>query len=148
MQGMDSSSTPKESIWWLKATRNRVVASRWPCQVEHATLKAKQLNDSSVTNSIDCVSYYKYGYESHGTWTREWQCWWGPAAIVNDPSSHQRGCPTSTNPLLSASNKNLVLGPGWGLDTMAIGHNIILTLLQLVNELEDCCSSVIVSCYH
>jgi hypothetical protein len=37
-----------------------------------------------------------------------------PAAIVNDsPSSRQRRRPTSTNPQLSDSNKDLVLSPRW-----------------------------------
>jgi hypothetical protein len=26
----------------------------------------------------------KYGHESHGTWTREWLCWRGPAAVLNN----------------------------------------------------------------
>jgi hypothetical protein len=33
--------------------------------------------------------------------------------LVTDPSSRQRGRPTSTNKQLSDSNKNLVLSPRW-----------------------------------
>jgi hypothetical protein len=36
---------------------------------------------------------------------------------TSDVSSRQRRCPTSTNPQLSDSNKNLVLGPRWRFDT-------------------------------
>jgi hypothetical protein len=36
----------------------------------------------------------------------------------SQPSSRQRGRPTSTKPQLSGSNKNLVCGPKWELDTM------------------------------
>jgi hypothetical protein len=36
---------------------------------------------------------------------------------MTDPSSRQRWRPTSTNPQLPVSNKNLVLGPRWVLDT-------------------------------
>jgi hypothetical protein len=32
---------------------------------------------------------------------------------TTDLSSRQRGCPTSTNPQLSDSNKILVMGPRW-----------------------------------
>jgi hypothetical protein len=56
----------------------------------------------------------KYGHESHGTRTREWLRWRGPVAIVNDrSSSRQRERPTSPNPQLSDSNKNLVVSPRW-----------------------------------
>jgi hypothetical protein len=36
---------------------------------------------------------------------------------TTEPSSRHIGCPTLKNPQLSDSNKNLVLGPGWMLDT-------------------------------
>jgi hypothetical protein len=37
--------------------------------------------------------------------------------LMADPFSHQRECPTSTNPQLSDSNKNLIMSPRWVLDT-------------------------------
>jgi hypothetical protein len=43
----------------------------------------------------------KYGHESHGTRTREWLRWRGPAGL------------TTTNPQLSDNNKNLVMSPRW-----------------------------------
>jgi hypothetical protein len=39
---------------------------------------------------------------------------------TTDPASRQRGHPTSTNPQLSNSKKNLVLGPKRGLDTKTV----------------------------
>jgi hypothetical protein len=39
--------------------------------------------------------------------------------------SHQTGRPTSTNPQLSYSNKNLVLGPRWGLTPRQTGRLIV-----------------------
>jgi hypothetical protein len=52
--------------------------------------------------------------------------------VKTDPSSHQTGRPTSTNPKLSDSNKNLVLGPKWGLTPRQTGRltvcrNVTLT---------------------
>jgi hypothetical protein len=52
---------------------------------------------------------------------------------TTDPSSGHRGRPTSTNPQLSDSNKNLVLGPKWDLTPrqtgrQTVGRNITLTL--------------------
>jgi hypothetical protein len=41
-------------------------------------------------------------------------CWLWPRQTT-DPSSPQRGRPTSTKPRLSWQHKNLVLGPKWGL---------------------------------
>jgi hypothetical protein len=44
----------------------------------------------------------KFGHVSHGTRTREWLRWRGPAAVVKERPvlSRQRGRPTSTNPKL------------------------------------------------
>jgi hypothetical protein len=52
---------------------------------------------------------------------------------MTDPSSRQRGHPTSTKPQLSDSNKNLILGPTWGLTPrltgqLTVGRNLTLTL--------------------
>jgi hypothetical protein len=73
-------------------------------------------------------------HESQETRTRETLRWRGPAAIVNDkpvPSSER--APTSTNPQLSDSNKNLVVSPRWVLYSrqngqLIVGRNITLTL--------------------
>jgi hypothetical protein len=56
----------------------------------------------------------KYGCESHGTRTREWLRWRGPAAFVNDRPVLLSERPTSTNPQLSDSNKNLVVSRQMG----------------------------------
>jgi hypothetical protein len=50
-----------------------------------------------------------------------------------DPFSRERRRPTSTNPQLSDTNKNLVFGRRWGLtprhtDRLTVGRNIRLTL--------------------
>jgi hypothetical protein len=58
----------------------------------------------------------KHGHESRWTRNRELLGWWGPAAIVNDPFSRQRGR-ISINPQLSNSNYNLVMGSIWVPDT-------------------------------
>jgi hypothetical protein len=56
----------------------------------------------------------KYCYKSHGTRTRKWLRWRGPAAIhTTDPSSHQRQRPISTSPQLYDSNTNLVVRHRW-----------------------------------
>jgi hypothetical protein len=52
---------------------------------------------------------------------------------VADPSSRQRGRPTSTKPQTSDSNKILVLGPRWGLTPgltgrLTVGRSVSLAL--------------------
>jgi hypothetical protein len=75
----------------------------------------------------------EYGHESRETLTLECLLWRGPGATVNDrpvlSSERERERPTSTNPLLSDSNKNLVLVPRWVFDTktdhrLTVGRNI------------------------
>jgi hypothetical protein len=60
---------------------------------------------------------------------------------TTDPSSRQRVRPTSANPELSDSNKNLVLGPRWGLTPRQTGRltgrNITLTLNLLSVQLSE-----------
>jgi hypothetical protein len=60
----------------------------------------------------------KYGHESRGTRTGERLRWRRPAAIVNDRPvlSSGRAPHTKKNPQESDSNKNVFLGPSWGLD--------------------------------
>jgi hypothetical protein len=57
----------------------------------------------------------KYVHEYHWTQTRELLCRRGPAAVVNNRSilSSERERPTSTNPQLSFSSKNLTGSPRW-----------------------------------
>jgi hypothetical protein len=65
----------------------------------------------------------KCGQKSRGTQTREWLRCRRPAAIVNDrPVLSSKKAPTSINPQLSESNKNLVLGPRWGLTPRLTGR--------------------------
>jgi hypothetical protein len=48
---------------------------------------------------------------------------------ATDQSSRKRGLPKSTKTQPSGSNRNMVLGPIWGLaGPLTVGHNIILTL--------------------
>jgi hypothetical protein len=58
-----------------------------------------------------------------------------------DPSPHQSGRLTSTKPKPSDSNKNLVLGPRWGLtqrltSRMTVGCNVTLILTSACESLE------------
>jgi hypothetical protein len=54
----------------------------------------------------------KYGHESHETRTRKGLLWRDQQQLyTTDPSSRQREHPTSTNPQLSNSNKNLIVSP-------------------------------------
>jgi hypothetical protein len=51
---------------------------------------------------------------------------------MTDPSSRQRGRPTLTKQEISDSNKNLVLGPTWGLTPgltgrLTVSRNVTLT---------------------
>jgi hypothetical protein len=55
----------------------------------------------------------KYGHESRGTRTRKWLPWRVPGAIENDRPVLSSEPPTSTNPQMSHSNKNLVVSPRW-----------------------------------
>jgi hypothetical protein len=58
-----------------------------------------------------------------------------------DPTSRQRGRPASAKPQMSDSNKNLVLGPIWGLTPgltgrMPIGRNATLIWRQFSSARE------------
>jgi hypothetical protein len=61
---------------------------------------------------------------------------------TTDPSFRQRGRPISIKPQLSDSNKNLVLGRKWMLDTkidwptsrLTVSSNIVLTLTSLGSQ--------------
>jgi hypothetical protein len=51
---------------------------------------------------------------------------------MTDPSSRQRGHSIATKPCMSDSNKNLVLGPKWGLTPgligrLTVGRNVTVT---------------------
>jgi hypothetical protein len=68
-------------------------------------------------------------------------CWLWPRQMT-DPSSRQRGLPTSTKPQLSDSNKNLVLGPRRGLTPrltgrLTVGRNMTLTLTKPVSRVKS-----------
>jgi hypothetical protein len=77
----------------------------------------------------------KSGHESQGTRTRERLRWRGPAAYTNaNPSSLQRGRPTKRRPLLSKSNKYLVMSPRWGSTARLTGW---LTLSRNVTLIFD-----------
>jgi hypothetical protein len=73
-------------------------------------------------------------------------CWlW--SRQMTDPSSRQRGRPTSTKPQLSNNNKNLFLGPRWGLKPgltgqLTIGRIVALTLTLTLKELVVSCEMV------
>jgi hypothetical protein len=91
------------------------VASRytdWAISAPHTSTIALRIIGGDKKGSPESETV-KYGCESQGTWTREWLCWRGPAAIVNDRTVLSSEHPTSTNPKLSDSSKNLVVNPRW-----------------------------------
>jgi hypothetical protein len=74
----------------------------------------------------------KYGHESHGTRTREWLRWRGPAANLKDrPVLSSERAPHINKLQLSDSNKNQVVSSIWVLiprqtGRLTVGRNIRL----------------------
>jgi hypothetical protein len=96
--------------WESKETRETAIARQRLCK--HETIPEPSLSNVRTQQLKNC-------------WKRCFLC--GPrrgyirsqflfvSSVMTDPSSRQRGRPTSTKPQLSDSNKNLVLRPTWRL---------------------------------
>jgi hypothetical protein len=75
--------------------------------------------------------------------TRKWLRWRGPAAVVNDRPviSSERERPTSTNPQMSDSNKNLVVSPRWVLYSKLDWPTDRLRIRLRLYHVTDCLST-------
>jgi hypothetical protein len=80
--------------YWLIDRQSQCNFEFWTLILEFESLSRVEAGSNTSTEALRVVGgdekgsleyeTVKYDHESHGTWTRKWLRWRGPATIIND----------------------------------------------------------------
>jgi hypothetical protein len=142
----NSQTTHIQSVSMLLCHCGRICVKPWPVISDKPILSSERMlhKDNGRKGSVEKKSLVvilkglraktNRSAVNRQSWSNSYfDCDWGSQLYTTDPSSRQRGRPTSTNRKLSDSNKTLVLGHIWGLTPrqtgrLAVGRKVTLTL--------------------